>query len=202
MSPGLDAVGSGCGPAGGCSRAGLRYCDRSRRKGAERRRPRSPHHASGTRALREEAPASSRQDRRQDGHQAQRRGGERALAARRGPRGHRTDALPHSRRAGDDPGRYHVILVGAKAPVAVFAYPGKPSLLYPPGSRKSITSLPRPATTHWMRSERLADSDRRLQESPASQRPTAPGYSHRRPYTGENRCHPVQSAAGAGDCRR
>jgi acetolactate synthase I/II/III large subunit len=26
----------------------------------------------------------------------------------------------------------HIILVGAKAPVAVFAYPGKPSLLYPP----------------------------------------------------------------------
>jgi acetolactate synthase-1/2/3 large subunit len=49
----------------------------------------------------------------------------------------------------------HVILVGAKAPVAVFAYPGKPSLLYP--SEAEIISLAAPGDDAQDALERLAD---------------------------------------------
>jgi acetolactate synthase-1/2/3 large subunit len=49
----------------------------------------------------------------------------------------------------------HVILVGAKAPVAVFAYPGKPSLLYPPEAE--IITLAAPGDDALDALERLAD---------------------------------------------
>ncbi len=49
----------------------------------------------------------------------------------------------------------HVILVGAKAPVAVFAYPGKPSLLYPPEAE--IITLAAPGEDVRDALERLAD---------------------------------------------
>jgi acetolactate synthase-1/2/3 large subunit len=49
----------------------------------------------------------------------------------------------------------HVILVGAKAPVAVFAYPGKPSLLYPPEA--DIITLAAPGEDVQDALERLAD---------------------------------------------
>ena len=49
----------------------------------------------------------------------------------------------------------HIILVGAKAPVAVFAYPGKPSLLYPPGAE--ILTLAAPGEDAQDALERLAD---------------------------------------------
>jgi acetolactate synthase I/II/III large subunit len=49
----------------------------------------------------------------------------------------------------------HVILVGAKAPVAVFAYPGKPSLLYPPDAE--IITLATPAENVLDALERLGE---------------------------------------------
>jgi acetolactate synthase-1/2/3 large subunit len=49
----------------------------------------------------------------------------------------------------------HIILVGAKAPVAVFAYPGKPSLLYPPEAE--IITLATPGENALDALERLAD---------------------------------------------
>jgi acetolactate synthase-1/2/3 large subunit len=49
----------------------------------------------------------------------------------------------------------HVILVGAKAPVAVFAYPGKPPLLYPPEAE--IITLATPGEDAHDALERLAD---------------------------------------------
>jgi acetolactate synthase-1/2/3 large subunit len=49
----------------------------------------------------------------------------------------------------------HVILAGAKAPVAVFAYPGKPSLLYPPEAE--IITLATPAQNVLDALERLAE---------------------------------------------
>jgi acetolactate synthase I/II/III large subunit len=49
----------------------------------------------------------------------------------------------------------HIILVGAKAPVAVFAYPGKPSLLYPPEAE--IITLATPGENAQDALERLAD---------------------------------------------
>jgi acetolactate synthase-1/2/3 large subunit len=49
----------------------------------------------------------------------------------------------------------HVILVGAKAPVAVFAYPAKPSLLYPPGAE--IITLATAAENVLDALERLAE---------------------------------------------
>jgi acetolactate synthase-1/2/3 large subunit len=49
----------------------------------------------------------------------------------------------------------HIILVGAKAPVAVFAYPGKPSLLYPPDAE--IITLAAPGEDAQDALERLAD---------------------------------------------
>jgi acetolactate synthase-1/2/3 large subunit len=49
----------------------------------------------------------------------------------------------------------HIILVGAKAPVAFFAYPGKPSLLYPPEAK--ITTLAAPGEDVKDALERLAE---------------------------------------------
>jgi acetolactate synthase-1/2/3 large subunit len=49
----------------------------------------------------------------------------------------------------------HVILIGAKAPVAVFAYPGKPSLLYPPEAE--IITLATPAQNVLDALEQLAE---------------------------------------------
>ena len=49
----------------------------------------------------------------------------------------------------------HIILVGARAPVAFFAYPGKPSLLYPPEAE--IISLAAPGENALDALERLAD---------------------------------------------
>jgi acetolactate synthase-1/2/3 large subunit len=49
----------------------------------------------------------------------------------------------------------HIILVGAKAPVAVFAYPGKPSLLYPPEAE--VITLAAPGDDVQDALERLAD---------------------------------------------
>jgi acetolactate synthase-1/2/3 large subunit len=49
----------------------------------------------------------------------------------------------------------HILLVGAKAPVAVFAYPGKPSLLYPPEAE--IITLAAPGENVQDALERLAD---------------------------------------------
>jgi acetolactate synthase-1/2/3 large subunit len=49
----------------------------------------------------------------------------------------------------------HIILVGARAPVAFFAYPGKPSLLYPPEAE--ITTLAAPGEDVQDALERLAD---------------------------------------------
>ncbi len=49
----------------------------------------------------------------------------------------------------------HIILVGAKAPVAVFAYPGKPSLLYPP--QAEIITLAAPGDDAQDALERLSD---------------------------------------------
>ncbi|HUE64543.1 MAG TPA: acetolactate synthase large subunit [Rhizomicrobium sp.] len=49
----------------------------------------------------------------------------------------------------------HVILVGAKAPVAVFAYPGKPSLLYPHDAK--IITLAAPGDDIQDALERLVD---------------------------------------------
>lgn len=49
----------------------------------------------------------------------------------------------------------HVILVGARAPVAFFAYPGKPSLLYPP--QAEVITLATPAEDAQDALARLAD---------------------------------------------
>ena len=49
----------------------------------------------------------------------------------------------------------HIILVGARAPVAFFAYPGKPSLLYPPEAE--IITLAAPGEDALDALERLAD---------------------------------------------
>jgi acetolactate synthase-1/2/3 large subunit len=52
-------------------------------------------------------------------------------------------------------GATHIILVGARAPVAFFAYPGKPSLLYPPEAE--IITLAAPGEDALDALERLAD---------------------------------------------
>jgi acetolactate synthase-1/2/3 large subunit len=49
----------------------------------------------------------------------------------------------------------HIILVGARAPVAFFAYPGKPSLLYPPEAE--VITLATPGEDVQDALERLAD---------------------------------------------
>lgn len=49
----------------------------------------------------------------------------------------------------------HIILVGARAPVAFFAYPGKPSLLYPP--QAEVITLATPGEDVQDALERLAD---------------------------------------------
>ena len=49
----------------------------------------------------------------------------------------------------------HIILVGARAPVAFFAYPGKPSLLYPPEAE--VITLAAPSEDVQDALERLAD---------------------------------------------
>ena len=69
----------------------------------------------------------------------------------------------------------HIILVGAKAPVAVFAYPGKPSLLYPPEAE--IITLAAPGDDAQDALERLADRIGASKSIPAlnsRQRPDIP----------------------------
>jgi acetolactate synthase-1/2/3 large subunit len=69
----------------------------------------------------------------------------------------------------------HIILVGAKAPVAVFAYPGKPSLLYPPEAE--IINLAAPGDDAQDALERLADRIGASQSTPllnSRQRPALP----------------------------
>jgi acetolactate synthase-1/2/3 large subunit len=69
----------------------------------------------------------------------------------------------------------HVILVGAKAPVAVFAYPGKPPLLYPPEAE--IITLATPAEDVEDALERLADRVGASRSTPvpnSRQRPALP----------------------------
>jgi acetolactate synthase I/II/III large subunit len=69
----------------------------------------------------------------------------------------------------------HIILVGAKAPVAVFAYPGKPSLLYPPEAE--IITLAAPGDDAQDALERLADRIGASQSIPllnSRQRPDMP----------------------------
>ncbi len=131
-------------------------------KAAKRRRPRS-HHARHP-GIAGRSTASSRQDRRQDRRQAQRGGGECALAARRGPRGDRTDAVPHISRSGDDPGRNPCHPRWRQGPGRGFCLSGKTVPALSTRRRNHHTCRARRRRTG--RARKTRRQDRRLQESP------------------------------------
>jgi acetolactate synthase I/II/III large subunit len=69
-------------------------------------------------------------------------------------------------------GTTHLILVGAKAPVAFFAYPNKPSLLYPPEAE--VVTLATPAEDAEDALARLADRLGASKEAPLLNAPRRP----------------------------
>lgn len=69
-------------------------------------------------------------------------------------------------------GTTHLILVGAKAPVAFFAYPGKPSLLYPPDAE--VVTLAEPGEDAEDALARLADRLGASREQPVLNAPRRP----------------------------
>lgn len=79
-------------------------------------------------------------------------------------------------------GTTHLILVGAKAPVAFFAYPGKPSLLYPPDAEVVILAAPGEDTEDAL--ARLADRLGASKEQPLVNAPRRPDL-HRGSLTHE-----------------
>lgn len=66
----------------------------------------------------------------------------------------------------------HLILVGAKAPVAFFAYPNKPSLLYPPEAQ--VVTLAEPSEDAEDALARLADRLGASKETPVLNKPGRP----------------------------
>ena len=93
----------------------------------------------------------------------------------------------------------HVILVGAKAPVAVFAYPGKPSLLYP--SEAEIITLAAPGEDVQDALERLGHrvgASKNIPVLNSRQRPEIPTGALTPAKIGALLC---PSAAGSGDRR-
>jgi acetolactate synthase-1/2/3 large subunit len=73
-------------------------------------------------------------------------------------------------------GVHHVILVGAKPPVAFFAYPGKPSVLTPPGCRMHRLAEPGDDLHHalqWLADELGASAAPATVQAP--ERPAIPG---------------------------
>ncbi len=74
----------------------------------------------------------------------------------------------------------HLVLVGAKAPVGFFAYPGKPSLLAPPDANKVVLATPEQDLAHAL--EWLADE---LGIAPDAPRLAAPAASYEVPQSGK-----------------
>jgi acetolactate synthase I/II/III large subunit len=94
----------------------------------------------------------------------------------------------------------HIILVGAKAPVAVFAYPGKPSLLYPPEAE--IITLAAPGEDVQDALERLVDRVGASKSQPvlnSRQRPDLPAGALTPAKIGIILCHLLPDQAIVAD---